>query len=78
MTYEFFLDLEGKLVDLKDELPEIREELQARIEELEKVDEEGNIIESDEDEEGNLKYVCGQELRNLLRYRFDCMVICLY
>lgn len=57
MHYETMTELKGSVDSLLDELPMIGAPGRVEIKAQFTLDEKGQIVESDEDEDGNLKYV---------------------
>lgn len=55
IQFDFYADLKGRMVDLYAQLPEIRRELQDYIENNADTNAEGELVDSDEDEDGNLR-----------------------
>ena len=55
ISRDFFLDLSGSIKDFVRKLSKIEEELTALLNELFSFGEDGEVIEEDEDEDGNLK-----------------------
>ena len=55
IAYDFFMDLRGKLDDFIDAIPELSHALRRLIKSNFNMNSKGEIIESDEDEDGNLK-----------------------
>ena len=63
ITRDFFLDLEGKMKSFYHEIQkdDLREFVMALLTESHKTNENGDIVESDEDCNGNLRYVYNVE-----------------
>lgn len=55
ISRDFFYDLKGKMSDLKQQLPSIQDKLSALLSARMNLDDQGDIIESDDDGQGNLK-----------------------
>lgn len=56
LGYEVIADVEGPVKDLLKEIQSLSDVNKSEIMNCIRLDQSGNIIESDEDEEGNLKY----------------------
>lgn len=56
VSYDFFLDLPGSMKSFYREMPEIGEQVESFLSTTRTMDREGNIVDSDEDEAGNLRY----------------------
>lgn len=54
LSYEFIYDLKGSINDLYAELPLLRRKLEEKMQFV--VNEDGKIVDSDEDENGDLMY----------------------
>jgi hypothetical protein len=56
VSFDFFSELRGHMKDLRSELPdEVGSLLEGFLKERERLDEHGDILESDQDEKGNLQ-----------------------
>lgn len=55
VSYDFFMDLTGKIKKFYAQLPEIKDDLKSMITSSRNVDSKGNLVDSDEDESGNLR-----------------------
>lgn len=56
ISHDFFHDLRGSLADLLQYIPDHRSELMQLFEHRQSL-KDGELIDSDEDEDGNLRYV---------------------
>ena len=57
VSYDFFLDLNGDMKGFYKQMPEIGENVKNFLSSTRNTDEEGNLVDSDVDEGGNLRYV---------------------
>jgi hypothetical protein len=55
VAYDFFLDLSGPMSRFYKQMPEIRDEVEQRLNATRNMDGKGNLMDSDEDEHGNLR-----------------------
>lgn len=55
VSYDFFMDLSGSIKKFYKEMPEIADEVRSLLSSTMDMDGEGNLIDSDEDERGNLR-----------------------
>lgn len=55
VSYDFFLDLPGSMKSFYREMPEIGGDVESFLSATRTMDREGNIVDSDEDETGNLR-----------------------
>lgn len=55
VSYDFFMDLSGDMKQFYKEMPEIADEIESLLASTRNMDEDGNFIDSDEDERGNLR-----------------------
>lgn len=58
VTLDFFLDVEGDMQSFYGQLGELRERVQTLLKACNRTNEKGDIVASDEDEDGNLRYCC--------------------
>lgn len=56
ITLDFFQDIRGSTKDLMKEIPRAQEQLEALLNASHNLDKDGEIIDSDADSEGNLRY----------------------
>lgn len=55
VTLDFFLDVEGDMQSFYEQLGELRDRVQALLRHSNLINERGDMVASDEDEQGNLK-----------------------
>ena len=55
ISFDFFSDLRGKMKDLKAQLPHLSSLLENYLAERERLDQDGDIMDPDQDDQGNLQ-----------------------
>lgn len=55
VSYDFFMDLTGDMEKFYKEMPDVADDVQSLLSSTRDMDSDGNLIDSDEDESGNLR-----------------------
>ncbi len=55
ISRDFFLDLRGKLGDFTSQFPELKHSIETLLQDKDRIGTSGELVDSDEDENGNLR-----------------------